>query len=45
VNASEFFALPPSLARFASFFPADAAPWEWLKAIAAALKSLPAVSN
>ena len=45
MNASEFFALPPSLARFASFFPADAAPWEWLKAIAAALKSLPAVSN
>ena len=45
MNASEFFALPPSLARFASFFPADAAPWEWLKAIAAELKSLPAVSN
>jgi UDP-N-acetylglucosamine diphosphorylase / glucose-1-phosphate thymidylyltransferase / UDP-N-acetylgalactosamine diphosphorylase / glucosamine-1-phosphate N-acetyltransferase / galactosamine-1-phosphate N-acetyltransferase len=31
VKASEFFALPPSLARFAKFFPASAAPWEWLE--------------
>ena len=37
VKASDFFALPPSLARFAPFFPASAAPWEWLKPIAAAL--------
>lgn len=37
VNASEFFTLPPSLARFASFFPADVPPWEWLKRIAPAL--------
>lgn len=40
VNASEFFALPPSLARFASFFPADLPPWEWLKQIGAALGSV-----
>ena len=37
MKASEFFALPPSLARFAPFFPATAAPWEWLKKIGAAL--------
>jgi UDP-N-acetylglucosamine diphosphorylase / glucose-1-phosphate thymidylyltransferase / UDP-N-acetylgalactosamine diphosphorylase / glucosamine-1-phosphate N-acetyltransferase / galactosamine-1-phosphate N-acetyltransferase len=41
VKASEFFALPPSLARFASFFPANAAPWEWLKKIGAALEEVP----
>jgi hypothetical protein len=40
VNASEFFALPPSLARFAAFFPADVPPWEWLKQIGAALGSV-----
>lgn len=40
MNASEFFALPPSLARFASFFPADVPPWEWLKKIGAALASV-----
>ncbi len=39
MKASEFFALPPSLARFASFFPAEAAPWEWLKQISAALEA------
>ncbi|MEO6995828.1 MAG: UDP-N-acetylglucosamine diphosphorylase [Lacunisphaera sp.] len=39
MKASEFFALPPSLARFASFFPAEAAPWEWLKQIGAALEA------
>ncbi len=38
VKASEFFALPPSLARFAPFFPAEATPWEWLKQIGAALE-------
>jgi NDP-sugar pyrophosphorylase family protein len=40
VNASEFFALPPSLARFASFFPAEVPPWDWLKQIGPALGSL-----
>lgn len=39
VKASEFFDLPPSLARFAPFFPAGAAPWEWLKQIGAALEA------
>ncbi|MBA3848891.1 MAG: UDP-N-acetylglucosamine diphosphorylase [Opitutus sp.] len=42
MNASEFFALPPSLAQFAAFFPADAPPWEWLKKIGAALATVPA---
>ena len=37
MKASEFFALPPSLARFAPFFPAGAAPWDWIKQIGAAL--------
>ena len=40
MNASEFFTLPPSLARFASFFPADVPPWQWLKHIGAALASV-----
>ncbi|MDI1249098.1 MAG: UDP-N-acetylglucosamine diphosphorylase [Lacunisphaera sp.] len=39
MKASEFFALPPSLARFAPFFPAEVAPWEWLKNIGAALEA------
>lgn len=33
MKASDFFALPPSLAPFAASFPADVAPWEWLKRI------------
>jgi len=37
MKASEFFALPPSLARFAPHFRPDVPPWEWLKQIAAAL--------
>jgi len=37
VKASEFFALPPSLSRFAPYFPADATPWDWLKKIGEAL--------
>jgi UDP-N-acetylglucosamine diphosphorylase / glucose-1-phosphate thymidylyltransferase / UDP-N-acetylgalactosamine diphosphorylase / glucosamine-1-phosphate N-acetyltransferase / galactosamine-1-phosphate N-acetyltransferase len=41
LKASEFFALPASLARFASFFSPEAAPWEWLKKIAAALETMP----
>lgn len=39
MKASEFFALPPSLARFAPFFPAGVAPWDWLKQIGAALEA------
>ena len=40
MKASDFFALPPSLAQFAPFFPAEVAPWEWLKQIGAALESV-----
>jgi bifunctional N-acetylglucosamine-1-phosphate-uridyltransferase/glucosamine-1-phosphate-acetyltransferase GlmU-like protein len=40
MKAADFFTLPPSLASFASFFPADLPPWEWLKKIGAALASL-----
>jgi hypothetical protein len=40
VKASEFFALPASLARFATFFPAEVAPWDWIKQIAAALETV-----
>lgn len=40
MNASHFFALPPSLASFAAHFPADATPWDWLKAIGLALAAL-----
>lgn len=39
MKASEFFALPPSLARFAAHFPAGAAPWDWIKQIATALEA------
>ena len=42
MNASEFFALPASLAPFAAHFPADVPPWEWLKRIGSALAELPA---
>ena len=41
VKASEFFALPASLAGFSAAFAADAAPWDWIKAIGPALASLP----
>jgi UDP-N-acetylglucosamine diphosphorylase / glucose-1-phosphate thymidylyltransferase / UDP-N-acetylgalactosamine diphosphorylase / glucosamine-1-phosphate N-acetyltransferase / galactosamine-1-phosphate N-acetyltransferase len=41
VNASEFFALPGSLASFSAHFPADVPPWEWLKRIGSALADLP----
>lgn len=37
MKASEFFSLPSSLSRFSTWFPAEAAPWEWLKQIGAAL--------
>jgi NDP-sugar pyrophosphorylase family protein len=39
VKASELFALPASLQGFAASFSPDVAPWEWLKAIGAALKT------
>lgn len=42
MRAEELFALPPLLARFAPFFAADAAPWDWVERIAAALASVPA---
>ncbi|MSU24465.1 MAG: UDP-N-acetylglucosamine diphosphorylase [Opitutus sp.] len=37
MKASDFFALPASLAPFAAHFPAGIPPWEWLKSIGAAL--------
>jgi NDP-sugar pyrophosphorylase family protein len=40
MKASDFFALPPSLAPFAASFPADLPPWEWLKRIGDALAGL-----
>ncbi len=39
MKASDFFTLPPSLARFAASFPASAAPWDWIKKIGAALEA------
>lgn len=42
MHASEFFALPASLSRFAPFFPAEMAPWEWLKRIGSALETVEA---
>jgi len=41
MRADELFTLPPSLARFASFFAPDAPPWAWVTQIAAALESVP----
>lgn len=35
--AADFFSLPSSLSLFARYFPADHAPWQWIKAIASAL--------
>ena len=40
MKASDFFALPLSLAPFAEHFRADVPPWEWLKQIGAALAAL-----
>jgi UDP-N-acetylglucosamine diphosphorylase / glucose-1-phosphate thymidylyltransferase / UDP-N-acetylgalactosamine diphosphorylase / glucosamine-1-phosphate N-acetyltransferase / galactosamine-1-phosphate N-acetyltransferase len=40
MKASDFFALPTSLALFARHFRPDVPPWEWLKQIAAALSSI-----
>lgn len=39
MKASEFFTLPESLKSFATSFPSEVAPWEWLKAIGPALKA------
>jgi len=41
LKASEYFTLPASLAHFASYFDAGAAPWEWLGQIAQALSAHP----
>ncbi len=40
MRADLLFNLPKSLERFADFFPADAAPWEWVRNIKAALASV-----
>ena len=40
MKSDEFFALPPSLARFSAFFPSDLPPWELVKRIADALGSI-----
>ena len=45
MKASDFFALPASLTRFAPFFPADIAPWLWLKKIGPALEAVEFGSN
>ncbi len=39
--AADFFALPPSLARFAAHFDPALEPWAWLRAIPVALAALP----
>jgi UDP-N-acetylglucosamine diphosphorylase / glucose-1-phosphate thymidylyltransferase / UDP-N-acetylgalactosamine diphosphorylase / glucosamine-1-phosphate N-acetyltransferase / galactosamine-1-phosphate N-acetyltransferase len=41
VKASDFFALPDSLALFRPFFDAESPPWEWVGRIAAALAAQP----
>jgi UDP-N-acetylglucosamine diphosphorylase / glucose-1-phosphate thymidylyltransferase / UDP-N-acetylgalactosamine diphosphorylase / glucosamine-1-phosphate N-acetyltransferase / galactosamine-1-phosphate N-acetyltransferase len=40
MKASDFFALPPSLAHFAPHFRPEVPPWEWLKQIGVALAAL-----
>ena len=40
MKASDLFALPASLQIFAASFSAEAAPWEWLRQIGAALKAV-----
>lgn len=39
MQAADFFTLPPSLAPFAAHFPAEVAPWEWLKRIGSVLQA------
>lgn len=41
MKAADFFALPPSLDGFAPFFDPQDAPWNWLRALPAALAWLP----
>jgi NDP-sugar pyrophosphorylase family protein len=41
MTASDYFALPVSLAAFVDFFDPASEPWAWLKAIPVALASLP----
>jgi NDP-sugar pyrophosphorylase family protein len=45
MKASDFFALPTSLALFARHFRPDVPPWEWLKEISAALASITDAPN
>ena len=40
MQAEHFFALPPSLLRFAPYFPATAAVWDWVPAIKRALTDM-----
>ena len=40
MKASDFFTLPASLARFARYFRAEIAAWEWLKEIGPALAAI-----
>ncbi|MBW7896230.1 MAG: UDP-N-acetylglucosamine diphosphorylase [Opitutaceae bacterium] len=40
MQAVDLFTLPPSLATFAAHFPAESAPWEWLKHIGPALAAV-----
>jgi len=37
MHAADFFSLPESLSGFSPYFPADSAPWEWLRKIGPAL--------
>src|SRR5687768_15561579 len=45
MKASDFFALPTSLAHFTQYFRPDVPPWEWLKQIGAALAGLTDAPN
>jgi UDP-N-acetylglucosamine diphosphorylase / glucose-1-phosphate thymidylyltransferase / UDP-N-acetylgalactosamine diphosphorylase / glucosamine-1-phosphate N-acetyltransferase / galactosamine-1-phosphate N-acetyltransferase len=45
MQASTYFDLPPSLAHFASFFPPDVHPWQWLNTIAPALEQFFSAAN
>jgi len=37
MHAADFFSFPESLVRFAPYFPAESAPWDWLRKIGPAL--------
>ncbi len=45
MKADDFFNLPESLGLFASFFPAESAPWAWLPAISRALAGVGGVKR